>query len=177
MAQGAYKMLETVKPHKFTIEGDATGATNLDATSENTIEATLAESGVTAGSYGPDKDQGTIHGSIISVPEITVNEKGLVTGAVTRSVTLPTNATSPVVLQSLAGERSVDIESGGTFTVPSYVVGSKTLEVYLNGLLCIEGTDDTVATYTEVGEAEDISTTITFLCTVSTEDEILVRII
>lgn len=47
------------------------------------------KTGVTAGSYGPSADVSPEAGGTITVPQLTVNEKGLITDAVERTVTLP----------------------------------------------------------------------------------------
>ncbi len=47
------------------------------------------KTGVLAGSYGPSADVSPEAGETITVPQLTVNEKGLITGAAERTVTLP----------------------------------------------------------------------------------------
>ena len=47
------------------------------------------KTGVLAGSYGPSADVSPEAGGTITVPQLTVNENGLITGAVERMVTLP----------------------------------------------------------------------------------------
>jgi hypothetical protein len=52
------------------------------------------------------------------------------------------------------------IAASGTFTVPSYVVGSGSLKIYLGGVLCTLGTATGNGFYQEVGNAGATSTSI-----------------
>ena len=52
----------------------------------------LGTSGVTAGSYGPSADATPAHKGTISVPYITVDAKGRVTAASTKTITLPADS-------------------------------------------------------------------------------------
>ena len=75
------------------------------------------------------------------------------------------------VLQSLAGARAGAIASGGSFPVPSYVVGSGRLKVFLDGVLCARD-----ESYSESGADGQYSTSITFLQTIPTSMDIVVRV-
>ena len=77
----------------------------------------------------------------------------------------------PAVLQSLAGVRSSDVASGSAFQVPSYVVGSGRLKVFLDGVLC--ALDES---YSESGSDGQYSTSIVFLQTIPTTMDIVVRV-
>ena len=57
--------------------------------SASATDITLGDSGVTKGNYGPSADETPSHAGTFSVPEISVNEKGIVTGAATRKVKIP----------------------------------------------------------------------------------------
>ena len=59
------------------LRGDIAGTASSKA--GWTIDAALNETGVTAGTYGLDKDTVGNNNTIINIPQITVNEKGLVT--------------------------------------------------------------------------------------------------
>ena len=60
-------------------------------------------------------------------------------------------------VEGSSASRSADVAANTNFTVGSYVVGSKTLNVYLNGLRCQRGID-----FNEVGSSGAKSTTIKF---------------
>ena len=69
-------------------------------------EAVITDSGVTAGSYGPGANTSPGSGGSFSVPQVTVNVKGQVTSAVSRTVTMP----SSVNYATTAGSaNSVDV--------------------------------------------------------------------
>lgn len=72
------------------LTGDVTGSASSQA--GWSVATTLANSGVTAGSYGPSANASPAHGKTFSVPYITVDAKGRVTGASTKTITLPSVA-------------------------------------------------------------------------------------
>lgn len=53
------------------------------------VSTTLAASGVTANSYGPSENASPAHGKTFSVPYFTVDAKGRITAASTKTITLP----------------------------------------------------------------------------------------
>lgn len=63
--------------------------------------------------------------------------------------------------QGYSLSRTSDLAANTDFTVDSYIVGSKTLNVYVNGLRCQNGID-----YNEIGTAGQASTKIQFVDTV-----------
>lgn len=69
------------------LTGDVTGSASSKA--GWSVATTLADSGVTAGSYGPSANASPAHGNTFSVPYITVDAKGRVTSASTKTITLP----------------------------------------------------------------------------------------
>ena len=75
-----------------TLTGDVTGT----ASSKKgwSIAATLANSGVTQGTYGPNADVTGSNGTTISVPEITVDAKGRITSITNRTYTSVDNDTT-----------------------------------------------------------------------------------
>lgn len=73
-------------------------------------------------------------------------------------------------LRSFAGERAAAIPAGTEFTVPAYVVGGAQLEVYLDGVACMQG-----GQYSEVGDADASSDKIVWNIDVSPDRDILVR--
>ena len=80
------------------------------------------------------------------------------------------------VLMSASGTRSAAIAAGAAFTVPSYIVGSGRLQVWLDGVLCAGGVDADVCAYAETGTAGAASTTITFYQSISIDVEIIARV-
>lgn len=70
-----------------TLSGDVTGSASGKA--GWTVTTTLADSGVTAGNYGPSANASPAHKGTFSVPYITVDAKGRVTAASTKTITLP----------------------------------------------------------------------------------------
>ena len=74
---------------KLTWTGDVTGEMTLDGSADKEASLTLAASGVTAGSYGPSANASPAHAGTFSVPYVTVDAKGRVTAASTKTITLP----------------------------------------------------------------------------------------
>lgn len=73
----------------ITISGDATWTVDFDGSANASASMTLANSGVTAGSYGQATAQTVDFGGSISIPYFTVDAKGRLTAAKTVTVTLP----------------------------------------------------------------------------------------
>ena len=74
------------------ITGNGSGLTDLNASniSSGTLSADrLATSGATAGSYGPSANATPAYGAKFNVPYITIDNKGRVTAASTKTVTIP----------------------------------------------------------------------------------------
>lgn len=80
---GAFISAATVK-----LTGDVTGETS--STKGWTIATTLNNTTVTAGTYGPTANVSPKHGGTFSVPSFVVNSQGRLTGAYSRTITLPT---------------------------------------------------------------------------------------
>lgn len=73
----------------ISVTGDVSGSASFDGTANAAITATLANSGVTAGSYGPTSNVSPAHGGSFVVPQITVDAKGRTTAVTARTVNLP----------------------------------------------------------------------------------------
>lgn len=83
------------------LTGDVTGSAS--STAGWSVATTLSNSGVTAGSYGPSANASPAHSGTFSVPYITVDAKGRVTSASTKTITLPSdNNTDTKVTNTLA---------------------------------------------------------------------------
>ena len=81
--------LATARNIKLT--GDVTGSASFNGSADASISSTLASSGVTAGSYGPSANASPAHSGTFSVPYITVDAKGRVTAASTKTIKLPSD--------------------------------------------------------------------------------------
>lgn len=91
------------------ITGNGSGLTNLNASniSSGTLNVDrLADSGVTATSYGPSDNATPAYGAKFNVPYITVDNKGRVTKAETKTVTIPALGTSSTT--AAAGDHNHD---------------------------------------------------------------------
>ena len=75
----------------ISLSGDTTGDTTFDGSANVTISTTLADSGVSAGGYGPSANASPKHNGTFSVPYFTVDAKGRITSASTKTITLPTD--------------------------------------------------------------------------------------
>lgn len=81
--------LATARTLSFT--NDVTGSMTFDGSGNASATLTLKNSGVTAGSYGQSANASPTPSSSFSVPYITVDAKGRVTAASTKTITLPAN--------------------------------------------------------------------------------------
>lgn len=106
-----------------TLTGDVTTLTTSFNTSGNiSITTDIADSGVTAGSYGPSGNVSPAHGGTFTIPYITVAADGRITSASTKTITLPrdsntdtkvtqrestTSANYPVLLKASTGTASI----------------------------------------------------------------------
>jgi len=131
--------LETAR--SIALSGDATGSANFDGSANATISATLADSGVTAGSYG----------SSSAVPSITVDSKGRVTAVSTNSISTSFDiAADSGTTNAVAGGETLTI-SGTANEVTTAVSGNTVTvglpdDVTIAGNLTVNGTTTTVAT-------------------------------
>ena len=100
------------------LSGDVTGSVSFDGSVNKTISATLANSGVTANSYGPSANSSPAHGESFVIPEITVDAKGRVTSATERTITLPSAASSVTgnagTADKLKTARTISLNGGAT---------------------------------------------------------------
>lgn len=78
----------------ISVSGDATGSASFDGSADATIALTLANSGVTADSYGPTAGTTLAFGGTVNVPQVTVDAKGRVTKAAHYAIKLPNAPTS-----------------------------------------------------------------------------------
>ena len=69
--------------------GKKTDGTDISSGTASSGNITLGDSGVTAGNYGDTSNQMPSYGGAFTVPSITVNAKGIVTGISTHTVKIP----------------------------------------------------------------------------------------
>ena len=115
----AYARADHVHPLQTSVSGNAGSATQFaanktvqltgdvtgSASSKGgwTIATTLANSGVTASTYGSTTQQTPAHGATFSIPYVTVDVKGRVTAAGTSTVQLPADSnTDTLVTQNVS---------------------------------------------------------------------------
>lgn len=94
--------------------GNGASLTNLNASniSSGTLSADrLATSGVTAGSYGPSSGVTLTSAGTFTVPYFTVDNKGRVTAASTKTMTVPTIGDATITISAGDG-----LTTGGSFT-------------------------------------------------------------
>ncbi len=109
----------------------------------------------------------------------TIALSGDVTGSAsfngTANVSIAAKLKNAGVQVSASGTRA-EIAANTNYTVPSYIVGSGRLQVFLDGVLCVGGADADTCTYKEVGTSGKSSTTIQFHQDIATDYEILARV-
>lgn len=86
-ADSATTATKFTSAQSIALTGDVTGSASSQA--GWSITTTLKNSGVTADSYGPSANASPAHGGTFSVPYITVDAKGRITSASTKTITLP----------------------------------------------------------------------------------------
>lgn len=80
----------------ITLTGDVTGTASSQA--GWSVATTLANSGVTASSYGPAVNVSPTHGGTFTVPYFTVDAKGRITAASSKTITLPTDSNTDTLV-------------------------------------------------------------------------------
>lgn len=120
------------------------------------------------------------HGGTQSANCVTISLTGDVTGSVSfngsKNVSISVKKKNAAAQFSAASTRSGNIAASTNYTVPSYVVGSGHLKVYLDGVLCTGGTDADTCTYKEVGTSGSASTLIRFYQDIPATMDVLVTV-
>ena len=93
--------------------GDATGSMSVDGTANKSATLTLAASGVTAGNYGPSANASPGHSGTFSVPYISVDAKGRVISASTKTITMPATPSEVTNAVKLKTARTLTIGNTG----------------------------------------------------------------
>ena len=105
--------------------GNGSGLTSLNASkiSSGTLAVRrLANSGVVAGTYGPAANASLAHAGTFDVPDFTVDAKGRVTGAHTRTFTLPAQYVHPTHTAYDKGLYKIIVDALGHITSATAVV-------------------------------------------------------
>ena len=96
--------------------GNGSGLTSLNASniSSGTLSVNrLPGSAVTVGTYGPAAGGTLLHSGTFDVPDFTVDAKGRITGAHTRTFTLPAQYTHPTHTSKTSGLYKITVDSLG----------------------------------------------------------------
>lgn len=104
--------------------GDATWSVSFDGSANKSGTLTLANSGATAGSYGPTAAATLAFGGTVNVPQITVDAKGRVTSIVNRATKLPA---APTTISGNAGT-ATKLATARTISLTGAVTGSATFD-------------------------------------------------
>lgn len=98
--------------------GDATWSVSFDGSANKSGTLTLANSGATAGTYGPSAAATLNFGSSVNIPQITVDAKGRVTKGAHYAIKLPAAPTSVSgnagTATKLATARTISLTGGAT---------------------------------------------------------------
>ena len=117
------------------LTGDVTGSASSQA--GWSVATTLSNSGVTAGSYGQAENASPAHKGTFSVPYITVDAKGRVTAASTKTITLPADNNTTYTNESLGnGYGTCATEEGTT----AKVVTLSNYALKINGYVSVKFT-------------------------------------
>lgn len=84
----------------------------------------LPTSGVTAGSYGPSANTSPDHGGTFSVPYVTVDNKGRLTAASTKTITLPAQYSHPTYTAATSGLYKITVNTLGHVSATAAVTAS-----------------------------------------------------
>lgn len=126
------------------------------ATFRTLVTADLPASGATAGSYGPSANASPAHKGTFSVPYITINAKGQVTAASTKTITLPASGnTDNKVTQTntttsdnyrviLSGNANDTTETATARKSANFLANPSTGEFYAKGYRRIDITGKTI---------------------------------
>lgn len=116
--------LKTARTIKAT--GDATWSVPFDGSADKSATLTLANSGATAGTYGPTAASTVSFGGSINIPKITVDAKGRVTSIAHYAIKWPSDPTGSCVKTS--GNQTV----GGTKTFSAVIKSSIDSKSWVN---------------------------------------------
>lgn len=125
--------------------------TNLKAEQKKTVDQQIAELNAYI-----DSKIATLNQTISALQQTDTAMQNQIQQIETTIATPPT--------RNYSVSRTEDLAANTNFTIDSYIVGSKSLTVWLNGLRCQEGVD-----FNEIGTAGQASTTIQFVDIVTSD--------
>ena len=113
-----------------TLSGDVTGSATIDADNKLSITTDIANSGVTAGAYGPVAAETIAHGNSFVVPQITVGADGRITAATSRNITLPgvTSLESSIAANTTA-HKATNVALSGDVTGSATIDASNKISI------------------------------------------------
>ena len=151
----------------ISLTGDATGSVSTNLGENASIAVTLANSGATAGNFGPSANTPVAFGGTFTIPSFTVDAKGRVTKSAQYTITLPSapttitgNASTATTLQtprtitanlgsatgtSFDGSANVNIGVTGTLSVANGGTGASSPAEALTALGGLSNTGGTVS--------------------------------
>ena len=133
----------------ISLTGDATASGSFNGSANLALSTTLADSGVTAGSYGPTAAATLAFGGTVNVPQITVDTKGRSTTIVNRAIKLPAAPTTVTgnagTATKLQTARTIAISGGATGTSTSFD-GSANITIPVTALDVSKATAGTLST-------------------------------
>ena len=133
----------------ISLTGDATASGSFNGSANLALSTTLADSGVTAGSYGPTGNATMSFGGTVNVPQITVDAKGRSTTIVNRAIKLPAAPTTVTgnagTATKLQTARTIAISGGATGTSTSFD-GSANITIPVTALDVSKATAGTLST-------------------------------
>lgn len=90
---------------------------------QSTADSAMANSGVNPSAYGPTEDATPAHSGTFQVPAFTVDARGRVISAATRTITLPAAPTATNITGNAA--TATKLQTARTFTIPAKISGDK----------------------------------------------------
>lgn len=151
----------------ISLTGDATGSVSTNLDENASIAVTLANSGATAGNFGPSANTPVTFGGTFTIPSFTVDAKGRVTKSAQYTITLPSapttitgNAATATTLQTprtitanlgsatgtpFDGSANVNIGVTGTLSVANGGTGASSPAEALTALGGLSNTGGTVS--------------------------------
>lgn len=127
------------------LTGDVTGSASFNGTANASIKATLANSGATAGAYGPTAAATLAFGGSVNIPQITVDAKGRVTKGAHFAIKLPSAPTSvsgnagtattlktarTIALSGAVTGTATSFNGGANITIPTTAVDGTKVSVF-----------------------------------------------
>lgn len=136
------------------LTGDVTGSASFNGTANANITATLANSGATAGAYGPTAAATLAFGGSINIPQFTVDAKGRVTKAAHYAIKLPAaptsvsgnagSATKLAIARTINGLQFNGTANVSNFAKCSTATGTAAKTVTITGITRTTGTRVTI---------------------------------